>query len=256
MVYIYHIFFIHSSADGHLGCFHVLAVVNSAAVCSGIHVSFWIMMFSGLFSGVGLLLARRLCTSRSSGMKIEQQVRTGPCCWRCEGLNLILMAGLDPGWCPSKTGCMCLCACSVMSDSLQPHGPYSPSGSSIHGISQARILGWAAISFSRGSSCIRDWIHVSCLSGVYFTIEPPGMPADSSWMICVGSLTRALVFSSASLLLPYPSLLWKARPWEALGWGEIRRKVGRNSSIFYSKQPWQYYVPSATGDQDWKAWIP
>ena len=39
-------FFIHSSVDGHLGCFHVLAVVNSAAVNSGIHVSFSILVFS------------------------------------------------------------------------------------------------------------------------------------------------------------------------------------------------------------------
>ena len=36
----HHIFFIHSSVDGHLGCFCVLAVVNSAAMKIGIHVSF------------------------------------------------------------------------------------------------------------------------------------------------------------------------------------------------------------------------
>ena len=38
-VYMSHIFFIHSSVDGHLGCFHVLAVVSTAAVNTGVHVS-------------------------------------------------------------------------------------------------------------------------------------------------------------------------------------------------------------------------
>ena len=44
---MYHIFFIHSSVDGHLGCFHALAIVNSAAVNIGMNVFFWITVFSG-----------------------------------------------------------------------------------------------------------------------------------------------------------------------------------------------------------------
>ena len=42
-----HIFFIRSSVDGRLDCFHVLALVNSAAENVGVHVSFWIRFFSG-----------------------------------------------------------------------------------------------------------------------------------------------------------------------------------------------------------------
>ena len=44
---MYHNFFIHSSVDGHLGCFHVLTIVNSAAMNNGIHVSFSTLVSAG-----------------------------------------------------------------------------------------------------------------------------------------------------------------------------------------------------------------
>ena len=44
---MYNNFFIQSSVDGHSGHFHVLAVVKSAAMNIGMHVSFWSMAFSG-----------------------------------------------------------------------------------------------------------------------------------------------------------------------------------------------------------------
>ena len=53
--YMYHIFFVCSSVCRHLGCFHVLATVNRAAVNVGARVSFWISVFSGLCPVVGLL---------------------------------------------------------------------------------------------------------------------------------------------------------------------------------------------------------
>ena len=46
----------------------------------------------------------------------------------------------------------------------------SLAGSSVHGIFQARILEWVAISFSRRSSQLRDWTQVSCIVGRCFTI--------------------------------------------------------------------------------------
>ena len=51
---MYHIFFIHSSVDGHLGCFHVLATVNSSAMNIGVHVPFQIMVFSGYMPRSGI----------------------------------------------------------------------------------------------------------------------------------------------------------------------------------------------------------
>ena len=55
MVYMYHSFLIHSSADGHLGCFRVRAIINSAAMNIGVHVSLSDLVSSMCMPKVGLL---------------------------------------------------------------------------------------------------------------------------------------------------------------------------------------------------------
>src|SRR5574341_265000 len=51
---MYHCFLIHSSADGHLGCFHVLAIINSAAVDIGVHVSLSLLVSSVCMPSSGI----------------------------------------------------------------------------------------------------------------------------------------------------------------------------------------------------------
>ena len=67
---------------------------------------------------------------------------------------------------------LCLTLCDLMDCSLL--------GSSVHGILQAGILEWGAVSFSRGSSQPRDQTQVFCIVDIFFTIReshlPPGKP--------------------------------------------------------------------------------
>ena len=72
---------------------------------------------------------------------------------------------------------------SVVSNSLWPMD-CSPPGSSVHGILQARILEWVAISFSRGSSQHRDQTWVLCIAGRFFSpSEPPGKPISTLFQL-------------------------------------------------------------------------
>ena len=60
--YMYHVFFIHSSVNGHLGCFHVLAIVNSVSMNIGAHVYFQTNFFSGCMTKSGMAGSYRSST--------------------------------------------------------------------------------------------------------------------------------------------------------------------------------------------------
>ena len=68
------------------------------------------------------------------------------------------------GWIISHCVCVYLCVHAQLCQTRCHPMDHSLPGSSVHGIFQARILEWVAISFSRGSSWLRDWTHVFCIS--------------------------------------------------------------------------------------------
>ena len=75
--------------------------------------------------------------------------------------------------------CVCVCLVSQLCLTLCTMG-YSPPGSSVHRILQAKILEWVAISYSRGPSRPRQTL-VSFIAGRFFTSDPYGLPFSNSW---------------------------------------------------------------------------
>ena len=164
---MYHSLLIHSSADGHLGGFHVLAIINSAVMNTGVHVSLSILVSSVCMPSVGLLGHLLV------GMQARQLFKKSRHYFADKGLysqsygfssNHIWMWELDLK--KSKVAQSCPTLCNPMD--------YSPPGSSVHGILQTRILEWVAISFSRGSSWPRDRTQVFHIAGRRFNLWPTG----------------------------------------------------------------------------------
>ena len=81
--------------------------------------------------------------------------------WRCK--HSCILRGTMHSYIECLLWGIC-CWCLVAKSCLTLSNPKScsPPSSSVHGISQARILEWVAISFSRGSLWPREWTRVSC----------------------------------------------------------------------------------------------
>ena len=90
-----------------------------------------------------------------------------------------------PGSCESEVAQSCLTLCNP--------GDCSLPGFSIHGIFQARVLEWVAISFSRGFSRPRDRTRVSCIVGRCFTIV---WKIANLWKMQIVRISKSLGFKS------------------------------------------------------------
>ena len=100
---------------------------------------------------------------------------------------------------------LCLTLCDPMDCSLP--------GSSVHRIFQARVLEWAAISFSRGSSQPRDRTRSPALQADTLTSEPPGNPKERCYLSLKNSNTRLLASVPKCTGNPEPSF----SSWEVHG---------------------------------------
>ena len=88
----------------------------------------------------------------------------------------------------NKRGVSVLCCAKLLQSCLTVCDPidYSPPSSSAHGVLQARILEWVAISSSRGSSQPRDQTHVSYVSctGRFFFTTSTTWEAPIEYLLC------------------------------------------------------------------------
>ena len=115
-----------------------------------------------------------------------------------------------------KTVCACLHAQSLQSCLILCNPmDWSPPGFSAHGILQAIILEWVAITSSRGTSQDRYWTSIFCIAGGFFTTEPQANPMENSMKFPKNTKNRATVLSSnptywyVSKIKKKTTIIWK-----------------------------------------------
>ena len=108
----------------------------------------------------------------------------------------------------------------------------SPSDSSVHGILQARILEWAIICFSRGSSWPRDQTQVSCFAGRFFTNWTIRESQVAYWVVLfISSFLKNSLEKGMSTHSSIPA--WRI-PWRE----ELGSLQSRSSSFLRSRSLW------------------
>ena len=107
----------------------------------------------------------------------------------------------------------------------------SLSGSSVHGLSQARILAWVSISFSRGSSWPGDQICISCICRQFFTTDLPGKPLVKKMK------SSNIKFPGHLVVKNLPAM--QEMQVRSLGWEDPPEKeMATHSSILAWRIPW------------------
>ena len=86
--------------------------------------------------------------------------------WHTQNIHIKRWKSFAPAWSEVKKWSEVAQSCPTLCDPMDSSLP----GSTVHGIFQARVLEWAAISFSRGSSQTRDRACVFCIADRHFTI--------------------------------------------------------------------------------------
>ena len=87
-------------------------------------------------------------------------------------------------------------------------------GSSVHGILQARIPEWTAVSFSRGSSWSRGWTQVSCIADRFSTIWATGQSLITQLSLNVGlGVLKVHTWQNQAQIRPMRAKVQRARHW-------------------------------------------
>ena len=155
--------------------------------------------------------------------------------------------------------CCCICAqsCLTLCDPMD----CSPPGSSVHGISQARILEWVTISFTKRSSWPRDQTHISCVSCIgrqilyhWVTWEAPATKSLQSCPTLCDPIDGSPPGSAVPEILQARTLEWVAisfsNEWK---W---KVKVKSLSHVQPSATPWTaaFQVPPSMGFSRQEYW--